>query len=402
LTAEDRIHLALLLALGAANFALCARGPGEGPAEPAKTARAAVRVAPTEVTRVELEAAIDRLEGWLARSRTQLPSGAPGALALQSLGPTREDRAQPGRWLAQLLGADMANTWLTPAAGAASAAGGSPRELSAALVVLLEVGVPLEQTLSTAAVEKAPGVKLSELVQRSLDNQDETAPDRADTDPWQLDLLSLAVLGGMSQYRDRLAHSTQRSLRRLDQLQRSQSAQPGAGELDAQQLERLAQAWRLQTGPEPPGALDLHWSAAVFRGTAVLGEADLDAQARRHLNALLSRYHNDRALYRYLESTAGTARERRVLQLAALENLGRFEEALYNAQLTFRSDSGAGPSPYTAQVMRFAARDLIDRLQGLDTRDFELQSAATEQTRDGLLRAAVQALRGLRTARVAG
>src|SRR6185503_12505555 len=161
-------------------------------------------------------------------------------------------------------------------------------------------------------------------------------------------------------------------------------------------------ARRAELAREQGGAVDLHWSAAAFRATAVLREADLEAQARRHLNALLSRYHSDRTLLLYLEARAADAGERRSVQLAALEHLGRFEEALYNAHLTFRSDPHAAPSPATAQVMRFAARDLIERLQQLDAKEFELQGRGAEQTPGALLRAAVHALRGLRTARVAG
>jgi hypothetical protein len=269
-------------------------------------------------------------------------------------------------------------------------------------VILLESGVPLAQDIALAPAEKAPGLKLSELVQRTLEGQAVGSEEGAEADPWQLDLLSLGVLGGLEQYRERLAHATQRALRRLDRAQRSQSVQPGSGALDAQQLALLAQAWRAPRGSEPPGALDLHCSAAVFRATAVLRDDDLDTQARRLLNTLLSRYRNDRALYRYLETTARNERERRDARVEALENLGRFEEALYNAHLSFRKDASSPPAPYTAQVMRLAARDLIDRLQNLDSRDFQPAPSDAPERRRELLRAAVHALRGLRTARVAG
>jgi len=400
LTSEDRIHLALMLALGAANLAILVQGPFEGRLPAAEAARVAANEQPNEANRAELDAAIQRLEAWLAPARAQAAPGLEHQLALQGLGPTPDDRAHPEQWLGRLLGSETATAWLAPDAPGPSAEATRPT-LTAALVVLLEAGVPLEQEISLGAAEKAPGVKLSELVQRTLAARAVSPEEGADADPWQLDLLSLGVLGGLEQYRERLARATQRALRRLDLVQRSQSVQPGSGPLDSQQLARLAQAWRAPHGSEPPGARDLHASAAVFRATAVLEDDDLDAQARRHLNSLLSRYRNDRALYRYLETTARNERERSTARVEAIENLGRLEEALYNAHLTIRSDASSAPAPSTARVMRLAARDLIERLQGLDSRDFEQKSDAPERRRD-LLRAAVHALRGLRTARVAG
>jgi hypothetical protein len=402
LTAEDRIHIALVLALGAANLAILVQGPFEGPLPPAAAARAAVSEPPTEAHRAELDAAIQRLELWLAPSRAQAATGLEHQLALQGLGPTPDDRAHPEHWLDRLLGPENATSWLAPSATAAARADATRPTLTAALVILLESGVPLEQEIALAPAEKAPALKLSELVRRTLEGQPVSPEAGADSDPWQLDLLSLAVLGGLEQYRERLAQATERALRRLERVQRSQSMQPGSGPLDGQQLARLAREWRTPHGSGPPGALDLHCSAAVFRATAVLRDDDLDAPARRHLNALLSRYSNERALYRYLETTARNERERSSARVEAIEKLGRFEEALYNAHLSFRSDANSAPAPNTARVMRLAARDLIDRLQGLDSRDFEPSPSDAPERRRDLLRAAVHALRGLRTARVAG
>jgi hypothetical protein len=394
LTSEDRIHLVLLLALGATNLAILGRGPSASPPDATPgAALAAAHTEPTEVTSVELESAIQRLETWLASSRTRVAPGGPAAAALQGLGPSGEDRAHPERWLARLIGSENTHRWLLPAVGGA----GPGVEHAAALAVLLEAGVPLTRGLSSAAAEKAPGVTLSDLVQRSLGSPEDPPEPHAADDPAQLDLLSLAVLGGLSQYRARLSSVTLRGLQRLEHAQRTQNAAPGAGALTAPQLEQLATAWRAEPGAS---SAELHWSSAVFRGTAVLGEADLDEQARRHLNSLLARYPSDRALYLYLEARAPGERERRQLQLWAIENLGRFEEALYNAHLTLRSDSRGGPTGSTAQVMRFAARDLIERLEQLDASDFELERPGSEP--GALLRAAVQALRGLRTARIAG
>jgi hypothetical protein len=391
-----------MLALGAANLAILVQGPFEGPLPPAEAARAAVSESPSEAGRAELDAAIQRLEAWLAPSRAQAAPGFEHQLALQGLGPTQDDRAHPEHWLSRLLGTESATAWLASSATAAPNAEATRPTLTTALVILLESGVPLELEIALAPAEKAPGLKLSELVRRTLESQPGGQEQSAETDPWQLDLMSLAVLGGLEPYRERLAQATQRALRGLDRAQRSQSVQPGSGPLDGKQLARMAQEWHAARGSRPPGALDLHCSAAVFRAAAVLGDDDLETQALRHLNGLLARYRNDRALYRYLEATARNEHERDTARLEALENLGRLEEALYNAHLTFRSDASSAPAPYTAQVMRMAARDLIDRLQGLDSRDFEPNAGNAPERRRELLRAAVHALRGLRTARVAG
>jgi hypothetical protein len=402
LTAEDRIHIALTLALGAANLALFVCGPFDRPLPPAQAARLAVSELPSEAQRAEVDAAIEHLEGWLSHARAEIAPGLQPQLALQGLGPTPDDRAHPERWLARLLGPESASGWLAATPSATPAPAAARQTVTASLVILLESGVPLEQQLAPASAEKAPGLKLSELVQRTLESEIASPEAGAEPGPWQLDLLSLAVLGGLHQYRDRLAQATQRLLRQLDQAQRSQSVQPGSGDLDGAQLAQLASTWRQQGGPEAPGALALQSSAAVFRATAVLSDDDLEQQARRHLNALLARYRTDRALYRYLDASASDARERSAVRLQALENLGRLEEALYNSHLTFRSDADSAPAPATAQVMRLAARDLIDRLQELDSDAFEPRGADAQRGREQLLRAAVHALRGLRTARIAG
>ena len=61
--------------------------------------------------------------------------------------------------------------------------------------------------------------------------------------------------------------------------------------------------------------------------------------------------------------------------------------------------TAASSAPRTTLVMRLAAHDLIEHLRGLDASAFEDQAP---ETRAALLRAAVHALRGLRTARAAG
>jgi hypothetical protein len=207
------------------------------------------------------------------------------------------------------------------------------------------------------------------------------------------------VLGGLDQYRDRLARATQSELRRLDLAQRTRGVQPGAGDPSPQQLETLANEWR--SGAQLSAAVDLHWSASVFRSAAVLDDTALDEAAVGHLRALLGRYRSDRALHRYLEATARDERERSAVQLAALEHFGRFEEALYNAHLTFRRTPDAAPGVETARVMRLAARDLVEQWRSLEATALAPRSALPPQQRTLVIQAAVQALRGLRGSRVA-
>jgi hypothetical protein len=146
---------------------------------------------------------------------------------------------------------------------------------------------------------------------------------------------------------------------------------------------------------------DLHWSVAVFRGVAVLNEAPLAAAARQHQRALLGRYRRDRALYRYLIATAQDERERVRVQLGALENLGRLEEALYGAQLTLQGGPDRTPGSETARVMRMAARELVEHWHSLEASSLASRTRLPEPERVALVRAAVHALRGLRTARIA-
>jgi len=387
-TAEDRIHIALLVALGAANLAICARGP----VEPSSTAFAEP---PVELSRPDLDGAIQRLERWLARERTQASPGITSELALQGLGPSADDRARPERWLARLLGTNDPATLL-----AMASPGPDRQRLLTALVILLEAGVPLDRPLPGSA-EKSPALtNLQQLVDRALDSAAPRAAQAA-LDPSELDLMSFAVLGGMKQYQGRLAEQTQQALTRLDRQQRD-DARPRVGQLDRAQLEQWAKDWRAEPGTERSSDRDLRWSAAVFRATAVLADEELEPQARRQLNRLLLAYPSERALYRHLLGTARHAAERTRIELAAVEHLGRLEEALYSAHLSFRRSSQRTPAAATAEVMRLAARDLIDQLQKLTPDDPEAAPSDDTEARQARLRAAVQALRGLRTARVAG
>lgn len=396
MNAEDRIHLALLLALCAASAAVLS-GPPASSAGRASAARAALGDPGAELSRAELDAAIDRLRLWLERARSEALMGSEQEVALRGLGPAPEDRSNPERWLSRWLGPEVARAWLSNSPAAVGRA--ETREhLTAALVILLEAGVPPSQPLAVPAGELAPGLKLGELVQRLLDSE----PERAEVaSPWQLDLLSLAVLGGMRQYEARVARATRRELRRLDQQHRSRELQPGKGEPSPQQLDALAAEWRTEQRSRTPGALDLHWSSAALRGAAVLGEQPLAAAARQHQRALLGRYRSDRALYRYLEATARDERELARIRLAALESFGRFEEALYSAHLTFARGAHAAPGSETGRVMRLIASDLVEHWRGLEESRLTSRGTLAAEERALLVRAAVHALRGLRSARVA-
>jgi hypothetical protein len=389
--AEHRIHVALLLALGAANLAILVHGPFEGPLPEAEAARTAIGEPLVEASRAEIDAGIQQLKSWLTDAEGTASGGPEQALALQGLGPGPDDRVHPERWLARSLGSESAAAWLFPAPEGPAHSDEDQRRFAAALVILLESGTPLEQQI------EAPGggLTLAVLVRRALDAYASPVEGlKPPEDPDNLDLLSLAVLGGLGEYRERLALAAQSTLRRLTLAQRAQPVPIGAGALQRQQLAELARAWQSRDGSTPPGAEDLHAGAALFRAAAVLEDRGLNALARPQLAALIARYRNDRALYRYLEARAEDASARRRLRLQALENLGRFEELLYNAHLSFRGSAEAPPAPDTARAMRLAARDLLERLSAL-----EAPAAANDQRRE-LLRAAVHALRGLRTARL--
>jgi hypothetical protein len=393
--AESRIHVALLLALGAANLAIFVRGPFEGPLPAAEAARAAIGEPLVEASRPEIDAGIAQLKSWLTEAREGAAGVPEQVLALQGLGPVADDRAHPERWLARLLGRETATAWLSPAPESPAHGPEDQRLFAAALVILLESGTPLEQPIEGVPGDPAEGLTLSLLVRRALDAFSNPVHSvKPPEDPDNLDLLSLAVLGGLSEYRERLAVAAQSTLRRLTLAQREQPVPLGAGLLQREQLVELARAWHAAEGSDPPGAAELRAGAALFRAAAVLEDPGLNALARPHLATVIGRYNHDRVLYLYLEASARDGRARQRVRLQALENLGRFEELLYNAHLAFRGGAEAAPTPDTARAMRLAASDLLARLPVL-----QAPSAAKDQ-RQQLLRAAVHALRGLRTARL--
>jgi hypothetical protein len=366
LNGEDKIHCVLVLVLGISVVALRLGEPPAAPAQPEKPVPSAALLSPAlEVRRSELDAPIQRLAAWVGEARTRAASPEETLLGWQALGrsgkPTEDAR-------------QLAPVFRT--------------EPAAALSVLLEAGLPIDTAVS---FDGAPA-PLGEWVARELDKP---SPKAGVPDPWQLDLLSFAMLAGITRYRTRLEHLTQASLTHLDRQMRASPARQGR-ELTAADIDGLARVWRLP-GSRQERATDLHLSQVVFRAVAVLQDPDLDTQARRHLNALLFRFRVDRALTAHLLANAD-AKTAASVRLSAVEELGRLEQALYNAHLAFRGSGTAAPPQRVGVAMRQIARELIDHVAAL-----QLEGATPAQgaAQAELLQAAVQALRGLRTARAA-
>ena len=161
--AENRIHVLLMLALGAANLAILVRGPFEGPLPAAQAARSAIGEPLQEASRPEIEAGIQRIKSWLADAGESAAGGSEQALALQGLGPAPDDRAHPERWLTRLLGREAALDWLSPAPEKPAHGADDQRMFAAALVTLLESGTPLEQQIEATPGDKAGGLTVSVL-----------------------------------------------------------------------------------------------------------------------------------------------------------------------------------------------------------------------------------------------
>lgn len=404
MSAEDRIHRCLLLGLAVLAGVVLGRGHTAGDGRGAAVAAAvAPRTTPPaeEVARADLDAPIERLKGWVTRTCKAASSPSELRLCLQGLGFASRAVDPTGHALLPLLsGADPTRDLSLTAALArlpGTPSPGEPRsppeaDVAAPLALLLEAGVPMRQTLPLATGD----ITLGANVKTTLDRLFASPRQAAISEPSTLDLLSLATLAGLDERRATLADLTQAALSRLDRQQRAARLEQGHGTREAADLKRLAEAWR-----DRPGArVDLQLSAALFRAVAVLADPQLETQARRHLNALLVGYETERVVYAYLLDTAGPSSESSI-RLEAVERLGRLEQALYAAHLAFRRQLQAEPAPHLAQVMRQAAHDLIEQLGVLERAKLLDAPAATESERLTLLRAAVHALRGLRTARAA-
>ncbi len=400
MTAEDKIHVALLAAIATASASLFAvERPLSTP--PPVEARARVAAPPGDVRREELDAAISLLRDWIqdrySRSDDPRELGlAVCALGRAALGPEPQQRL--GRliraWPRELTTRAAS---LVPVSGAPLAAPGPESPLGeaapmAVLATLLEAGLPLEQRVPLEAGETTLGA----LVRAAL----EASPELSSNDvAGRLDLTAFAALAGMRDESAKLGQLTYESLKRLELGYREWNTARVDGGLDAASVDELGKSFR-EGGELEPGAAELHASAAVFRAVAVLAERDLDEPARRHLGALSYRYRIERALYGHLLAEADGAKARARVHLTAVERLGRLEQALYQAHLLYRTEHQPQPTAELARLMRQVARDLLDHLA--QARGSVLSDTpANAAQREPALRAAVHALRGLRTARIA-
>jgi hypothetical protein len=405
LTAEDKIHWGVLLVLaGLTGVTFHESTPGPAATPNPRELPPDWRATAPGVTRGELDHAIAQLSRAIESWKEPHPDLASWNLRLQALGEAGLAQQEPNLdALATLFSkqrapalADPSDTRRASAKDRQSAPDPiAPERLDmlATLAGLLEAGVPLERPVTLPA-----GVtSLRQLVATALQEEQP----RAEPSAWELDLLALATLGGENQYRERLGRAVQTSLTRLDRRQRILAVRPGTGALSSVDLTRLAQAWQ-DPAERAARLLELHLAAAVFRAVAVLVEPELERQARRYLNGLLFRYQADRALYDHLLSATSAPGERVSVRLDALENLGRLEQALYGAHLSFRRPDRPAPAPQTAQIMREAAHDLLGHLEqlrragGWGVSPTDSPGASLER-----LRAVVHGLRGLRAARVA-
>jgi hypothetical protein len=392
----------LLLVLGASAGALMLlREPSpERPAGDAVDGRPAT--APEEVTRAALEAAIQDLLGWIERGPREPRTPFQANLRLLALGraalPSGESASPSLAWanLEALAGAKGPVAQVASLTEPSARAEARDGDALATLAILLETGIPLDEELRFASGATS--------VRRLLELALPSVAERRDSpDPWSLDLLSFAVLGGTPARRSELGRLTLSSLMRLDRQQQPLTQLQGGGAAAGGALEQLTTELgrRIATG-EGRGS-DLQLSAAVFRAVAVLAEPELEQRALRHVNALLFRYQLERDVYQRLLARTPDPAQRMAVHVDALESLGRLEQALYGAHVTFRRGDGRGPAPRTASSMRRAASDLIEHLSAL-RRGSAFDAPGV--TRDGLgqealLRAATQALRGLRAARIA-
>jgi hypothetical protein len=397
-------------------FAAQPRSAGDLQA-PATSARATVSSAaqptadPGALSREQLERAIAGaravVEGWRGGPSTPVEA----SLRLHGLGRAELEATQPPeRALAALFAGWTASPASAPtqpvAAPGAMLSPLPPRQPGhalpetdplATLSILLEAGVAFDQTLQLSSGPSS----VRQLVDAALSASQESRVAGSELDPWELDLLAWATLGGLEKYRERLGQATQVGLTRLDRRQRTWHARQGTGSPEPEDVARLVDSWR-QPPERQARMAELQLASAVFRAVAVLAETDLENQAQRYLNSLELRYDSDRALYQHLLTATVDPVERTLIRLDAIESLGRLEQALYGAHLSFRSRARPEPAPRTAALMQTAARDLRDQLQPLlDAGALREQSTDSPEARSSRLRAAVHALRGLRASRVA-
>ncbi|HWO12704.1 MAG TPA: hypothetical protein VNN80_24570 [Polyangiaceae bacterium] len=358
------LHRRLALGIGAlAGLVLLVRGPVDTSGAPSTDGGAAAR---SDVSRAELDAAIARLTTWVEQSSRAPSSAFETNQRLLALGRAAlDDSAAP----------IAASLERLAAASAAEAALADDSSASATLAILLEAGAPLERELQ---LPSGPA-SLRHLLELALPAARASS---SAADPWALDVLSFAVLAGLPEQRETLARRAHNSLLALDHEQ------------------RMLASGRRQGADGTSAALDsLQLAASVFRAIAVLADAELEQRGLRQLNALVRRHASDRENWRERRARAQGEGERLALDIEALEALGLLEQSLFGAHLAFRRGERAEPAPRTANSMRRAAGDLLEHLAALE-RAGALQPGRAPSS-PGLLRAATQALRGLRAARIA-
>jgi hypothetical protein len=391
---EDTVHRCLAVALGAAAVALLlARDPSApGPVD-ARSANHDRSTPVAEVTRPQLDAAIATLNGWLERHASEPRSRLETNLRLLSLGRAALLPDTASGHAALMLANLQALAAPAPSARPASVPGAAAEGSSiddaaplATLAILLEAGTPLDQELPLAA---GP-TRLASLLEHALAQLDT----RLGADPWAIDVLSFAVLGGHRAQREPLARLTQAGLTRLDREQRL-----GLEQSDELATNALRESLEDARRGEDPRPRRLQLASSLFRAVAVLADPSLEQPALRQLNAVLERQRVDREIYRALLDQTRQQDARARIHIDALENLGRLEQALYGAHVAFRRSDRPGPAPRTAASMRRAASDLLEHLDALrQTPGFGAGAAPPPPE---LLRALTHALRGLRVSRIA-
>lgn len=375
-TSSDRIERWLAVALVAAAGALALRpvspvsdGPTTSEARASLDERALVRD-------------IERLERWLTRVYEGATRSEERVLGLEALGRNKANlERQP---LARLL-SDFA-----PSTAFARLATDDPERSAALLgpIALLEAGVPPSERLQTAEGE----LSLEQLVERALEAVRDLRPHDSGERARVLKLTALAVASGLAQHAPILAERAEAALVWLERGQRSPSVQ--AARATAGGAAPLASGARSRS----------ELSAAVFFAFAVDPRPAFDARLRRHLHTLLVSPTSEAADAAEDErSSAGGAEADgapRSRQERALEARGRLAQALFMAHLALRPSADAAPSPALARALRESAARSLVLLEALEAKG-AFGGARDVPPSPELYAAAVQALRGLRAARLA-
>lgn len=379
---EDLTHFLVLLLCCAGAGAVLLRPVDQSERLPGASGleRASVAGAPApELSLIELQRAIGGLERWLTTAYAGAATPLERALGVQGLGRNK---------------ANLEHHALTACLRDWSPERGTDRSLDAlaASAILLEAGVAPAERLTLAGGER----RLQEIVQQALDDARRGPPSADGELAWQVQLLALAVASGMTQYEDELGQRSEHALGLLEREHRAFDARLAETTLDPARVRALAHARAKDADAQRAAALQL--SAAVFLASGVSPHPSTEARVRRHLQAVLLRHERERAIDELLlrESRGSDTITRR---LAAFERFGRLAQALFMAHVAWRQTPDAPFPSALTPVMRQTARDLLALLEQLER--LGVFSAPYDGKQPELLRAAVHALRGLRTARAA-